>query len=136
MRASRVKKMILDVKKPTVILPQLRVQLPEAAITSIPPLPSEPPPHRYRGGPKNRQNDPLPPNRHPFGRVAAIVSRKRSSCRRSTIPPQHICLSFHSPANERGRSVFKRPARPTATPMSSSTCNRDNRLSVLRSSPP
>lgn len=65
MRASR-KIVCLHVKKPTVVLPQLRVQLPEAAITSIPPLPSEPPPHRYRGGPKNRQNDPPPPEPPPL----------------------------------------------------------------------
>lgn len=68
MRASRKKTILvcLHVKKPTVVLPQLRVQLPEAAITSIPPLPSEPPPHRYRGGPKNRQNDPPPPEPPPL----------------------------------------------------------------------
>lgn len=57
---------VLWFKKPTALLPQLGFQLPEAAITSIPPLLSEPPPHRYRGGPKNRQNDPPPPEPPPL----------------------------------------------------------------------
>ncbi len=54
--------------------------------------------------------------------------------------PSSAHLSFFSlspkSTNERGRSVFKPPARPTANPVSSGTCNRDNRLSVLRVSPP
>lgn len=131
--------MCLYVKKPTVVLPQLRVQLPEAAITSIPPLPSEPPPHRYRGGPKKpAKRPPSPRTATPSDGLLRSSPEKRRNAQAivlsSLYKPSSAHLSFFSQSpkstDERDRSVFKPPARPTASSMSSRTCNRDNRRNI------
>lgn len=72
---------------------------------------------------KTGKTTPLPPNRHPFGRVATIVSRKRRNAHAivlsSLYKPSSAHLSFFSQSpkstDERDRSVFKPPARPTAS---------------------
>lgn len=74
------------------------------------------------------------------GRVARIASQKRRSS--IVYNPSSTHLSFsstvprkHSPEYGRSTSVFKPPARLTASSMSS-TCNRDSHLSILRDIPP